>query len=434
MTDLASNIVDRVQHVTERLIQVIDGDVDTSSLTRSMYSSDASNYRVVPDIVVLPRHTNDVIAALEVARQCSLAITARGGGTSIAGNAVGPGLVLDFSRYMNKILDIDLDTQTLTVQPGVVLSDLQQELAPYGLRFGPDPSSANRCTIGGMIGNNACGPHALSYGRTADNVVSMQLLTGTGEILCADSGAKSFNAVNGLEELVMGELALLRTEFGRFDRQISGYSLEHLLPENQRNLAAALTGTEGSLGIILEATIRAVPKAAAPALAVLGYPDMADAADDVINLLPHQPLALEGLDAQLVEVVRRAKGRAATPQLPDGGGWLMIEVGGDDDATALRNAKALIADSAALDTVVHPAGVEATRLWQIRADGAGLGSRTADGDPAWPGWEDAAVPPEHLGEYLRELSTLMDSHELSGLAYGHFGDGCIHLRIDFPLA
>src|SRR5699024_2393327 len=163
-------------------------------------------------------------------------------------------------------------------------------------------------------------------------------------------------------------------------------------------------------------------------------PSMADAADDVINLLPHKPLALEGLDAQLVEVVRRAKGRAATPQLPDGGGWLMIEVSGDDDATALRNAKALIADSAALDTVVHPAGVEATRLWQIRADGAGLGSRTADGDPAWPGWEDAAVPPEHLGEYLRELSTLMDSHELSGLAYGHFGDGCIHLRIDFPLA
>src|SRR5699024_11575442 len=143
----------------------------------------------------------------------------------------------------------------------------------------------------------------------------------------------------------------LRTEFGRFDRQISGYSLEHLLPENQRNLAAALAGTEGSLGIILEATIRAVPKAAAPALAVLGYPDMADAADDVINLLPHKPLDLEGLDAQLVEVVRRAKGRAATPQLPDGGGWLMIEVVGDDDATALRHANALIADSAALDKI-----------------------------------------------------------------------------------
>src|SRR5690625_4911724 len=434
MTATVPTIVDRVQHVIQRLTQVLEGDVDATSLTRAMYSSDASNYRVVPDIVVLPRHAADVEATLQVAREYALPITARGGGTSIAGNAVGPGLVLDFSRYMNQVLDIDVEYQTAVVQPGVVLSDLQKALAPHGLRFGPDPSSANRCTIGGMIGNNACGPHALSYGRTADNVVSMQLLTGTGEILCADSGAKSFNAVNGLEELEMGELALLRTEFGRFDRQISGYSLEHLLPENQRNLAAALTGTEGSLGIILEATIRAVPKAAAPALAVLGYPDMADAADDVINLLPHQPLALEGLDAQLVEVVRRAKGRAATAQLPDGGGWLMIEVGGDDDATALRNAKALIADSAALDTVVHPAGVEATRLWQIRADGAGLGSRTADGDPAWPGWEDAAVPPEHLGEYLRELSILMDSHELSGLAYGHFGDGCIHLRIDFPLA
>src|SRR5699024_7097686 len=157
---------------------------------------------------------------------------------------------------------------------------------------------------------------------------------------------------------------------------------------------ATLAGTEGTVGIILEATVRAVPKAAAPALAVLGYPDMAAAADDVINLLPHKPLALEGLDAQLVEVVRRAKGRAATPELPDGGGGLMIEVGRDDDATAVRDAKALIADAAALDTVVPAAGFAATRLWQIRADGAGLGSRTADGNPARPGWEDAAVPPE----------------------------------------
>src|SRR5699024_4162073 len=178
------------------------------------------------------------------------------------------------------------------------------------------------------------------------------------------------------------------------------------------NLAATLAGTEGTVGIILEATVRAVPKAAAPALAVWGYPDMAAAADDVSNLLPHKPLALEGLDAQLVVVVRRAKGRAATPELPDGGVRLTIEGSGDDEGTALRNAKALIADAAALDTVVHPAGLEATRLWQIRADGAGLGSRTADGNPAWPGWEDAAVPPEHLGAYLRELSTLMDSHDL----------------------
>ena len=434
MTATVPTIVDRVQHVIQRLTQVLEGDVDATSLTRAMYSSDASNYRVVPDIVVLPRHAADVEATLQVAREYALPITARGGGTSIAGNAVGPGLVLDFSRYMNQVLDIDIEYQTAVVQPGVVLSDLQKALAPHGLRFGPDPSSANRCTIGGMIGNNACGPHALSYGRTADNLVSMRLLTGAGEVHDVGSGPNGLTGVDGLESFVTSNLAVLRTEFGRFNRQISGYSLEHLLPENNRNLAAALAGTEGTAGIILEATVKVVPKSAAPALAVLGYADMATAADDVVHLLPHKPLALEGLDAQLVEVIRRAKGAAATPELPEGGGWLMVEIDGADDQTALRDANALIADSSAIDSVVHPAGPAATRLWQIRADGAGLAGQTAAGAPAWPGWEDSAVPPEHLGDYLRALQALMDRHELSGLAYGHFGDGCIHIRIDFPLS
>lgn len=434
MTDIAPTILDRVQHITARLTELLDGDVDASSLTRSMYSTDASNYRVVPDIVVLPQTSDDVIAALDIAREYSLAVTARGGGTSMAGNSIGPGLVLDFSKYMNRVLHIDPENHTATVQPGVVLADLQQELAPYGLRFGPDPSSANRCTVAGMVGNNACGPHGLSYGRTADNVVTIKLLTGHGVVLEVGAGPNGLDAVPGLEDLVMGELSVLRTEFGRFNRQISGYSLEHLLPENNRNLAAALAGTEGTVGIILEATVRVVPRSAAPALAVLGYADMATAADDVVNLLPHKPLALEGLDAAMVDVIRRTKGDSATPGLPEGRGWLMIEVDGSDTEEALRNAEALIADASALDTVVHSAGPEAIRLWQIRADGAGLASRTADGEQAWPGWEDSAVPPEHLGAYLRELEALMHEHGLSGLAYGHFGDGCIHLRIDFPLA
>ncbi|HIY87070.1 MAG TPA: FAD-binding protein [Candidatus Yaniella excrementavium] len=434
MTALAPTIVDRIQHITAQLNQLLDGDVDATALTRAIYSTDASNYRVVPDIVVLPRHGDDVVAAVKLARDYSLSVTARGGGTSCAGNSVGPGLVLDFSKYMNQVLDIDAQAQTAVVQPGVVLADLQKALAKHGLRFGPDPSTANRATLGGTIGNNACGPHGLAYGRTADNVAAMRWLTGTGEVLEVGSGPNALDGVAGLEPFVMQNLALLRTEFGRFDRQISGYSLEHLLPENNRNLAAMLAGTEGTAGIILEATVKVVPKSAAPALAVLGYPDMATAADDVVHLLPHKPLALEGLDAQLIDVIRRAKGPDATPELPRGGGWLMVEIDGSDDAAALRDANALIADSCAIDAVVHPAGPEATQLWQIRADGAGLAGRTADGQQAWPGWEDSAVPPEHLGDYLRELQSLMDSHNLSGLAYGHFGDGCIHLRIDFPLA
>lgn len=407
--------------------------VDNSSLTRALYSTDASNYRIVPQAVLTPRSKDDVIAAAGIARAHGIPVTVRGGGTSCAGNAVGPGLVIDFSRFMNRVVTIDADSSTAVVEPGVVLSTLQNAALPSGLRFGPDPSTATRCTIGGMIGNNACGPHGLSYGRTADNVVSMTWLTGGGDVITAGSGSDALAVVPGLDSFVSEHLAVLRTEFGRFGRQISGYSLEHLLPENGRNLAAALTGTEGSCGILLEATVRLVPRAPAPALAVLGYSDMATAADDVPNLLPLHPLALEGLDAQLVDVVRRAHGSAAVPTLPAGAGWLIAEVGGATSEEAVEAARKLVASSGAADAVVLPAGPEATRLWQIRADGAGLAGRTADGKQAWPGWEDSAVPPERLGDYLRGLEALMAEEGVSGLAYGHFGDGCVHVRIDFPL-
>ncbi|WP_234047044.1 FAD-binding and (Fe-S)-binding domain-containing protein [Streptomyces adelaidensis] len=407
--------------------------VDSSSLTRAIYSTDASNYRIVPQAVLTPRSTNDVITAVRIARAHGVPITVRGGGTSCAGNAVGPGLVIDFSHFMNRVLSVDPDSSTAVVQPGAVLSTLQNAALPFGLRFGPDPSTATRCTIGGMIGNNACGPHGLSYGRTADNVVSMTWLTGRGDVITAGSGNDTLAVVPGLDSFVSENLAVLRTEFGRFGRQISGYSLEHLLPENGRNLAAALTGTEGSCGILLEATVRLVTRAPAPALAVLGYSDMATAADDVPNLLPFHPLALEGLDAQLVDVVRRAHGSASVPTLPAGGGWLIAEVGGAGSEEAVEAARKLVASSGSADAVVLPAGPEATRLWQIRADGAGLAGRTADGKQAWPGWEDSAVPPERLGDYLRGLEALMAEEDVSGLAYGHFGDGCVHVRIDFPL-
>ncbi|MBX7445969.1 MULTISPECIES: FAD-binding and (Fe-S)-binding domain-containing protein [unclassified Arthrobacter] len=411
----------------------IHGTVDDTSLTRALYSTDASNYRVVPEVVVMPESKEDVVAAVAAARTHGIPVTVRGGGTSCAGNAVGPGMVLDFSRHMNRVLALNPESGTAVVEPGTVLSTLQREAAPFGLRFGPDPSTATRCTIGGMIGNNACGPHGLSYGRTADNVIAMTWLTGDGDIITVGSGTNALDVVPGLAEFVNDHLAVLRTEFGRFGRQISGYSLEHLLPENGRNLAAALTGTEGTCGILLEATVRLVPRAAAPALAVLGYADMPSAADDVPNLLPSRPLALEGLDAQLVDVVRRAHGAASVPALPAGGGWLMAEIGGATSEEALEAAGKLVAASNSTDAVILPAGPEATRLWQIRADGAGLAGRTAQGQQAWPGWEDSAVPPEHLGDYLRGMEALMADEGVSGLAYGHFGDGCVHVRVDFPL-
>ena len=407
-------------------------EVDSSKRRRAEYSTDASNYRVVPQVVVFPRSSDEVLAALEVSRRTGTPITSRGAGTSVAGNAVGTGIVLDFSRHLNKILDLDPEARTARVQPGVIMSSLQKAAAPHGLRFGPDPSTQNRATLGGMIGNNACGPHAVAYGRTADNVSEILGVTGTGDLLTA--GAGDLSGVAGLQELVTGNMALIRQELGRFTRQVSGYSLEHLLPEKGRNLARALVGTEGTCLTILEATVDLVPQSAAPVLVVLGYPDMPSAADAVPPLLKHKPLAVEGLDARLVDVVRRVKGAAAVPDLPAGAGWLMCEVGGDTLEEALARAEELVKDAGTKAYGVFPPGPQATAMWQIRADGAGLGGRTPANEPAWPGFEDSAVPPEKLGTYLRELEALMKSHGVDGLAFGHFGDGCVHLRLDIPMA
>ncbi|PYI68907.1 FAD-binding oxidoreductase [Arthrobacter livingstonensis] len=422
-----------IDQVVHELSAAVAGIVDSSTRRRAEYSTDASNYRVLPQVVVMPKDEDDVVTAVRIARKHGLAVTGRGGGTSCAGNAVGPGLVLDFSRFMNRIISIDPDSKTAVIQPGVILSDLQKAAAVHGLRFGPDPSTSTRCTIGGMIGNNACGAHGLSYGRTADNVRNLRWLTGSGQVVGLGSGKDATAQIPGLDEFILSNLEVLRLEFGRFGRQISGYSLEHLLPENGRNVAAALTGTEGTCGIILEAEVRLVRQAPAPALAVLGYPDMPTAADAVPQLLPHHPLALEGLDAQLVNVIRTAKGEHSVPHMPAGNGWLMVEVGGATSEEAMAAAEKMVLDAGALDSLILPAGPEAKRLWQIRADGAGLAGRTAAGKQAWPGWEDSAVPPEHLGAYLRDLELLMAREDVSGLAYGHFGDGCVHVRIDFPL-
>nr|WP_307490694.1 FAD-binding and (Fe-S)-binding domain-containing protein [Cellulomonas humilata] len=419
--------------VVHALRSALRGTVDDSTRRRAEYSTDASNYRVVPQVVAFPQDTDDVLAALEVARSLGVPLTARGGGTSVAGNAVGTGVVLDFSRHVNRILDIDPSARTARIEPGVVMASLQKAAAPHGLRFGPDPSTQARATLGGMIGNNACGPRAVAYGRTADNVLALDVVDGTGRRFEARSGAGALDVVPGLDALVRGHLDILRTELGRFGRQVSGYSLEHLLPEKGTDLAKALVGTEGTVATLLGATVRLVPIAAAPVLVVLGYPDMPTAADAVPALLAHAPLAIEGMDSRLVDVVRRVRGASAVPPLPAGGGWLMVEVGGSDLAEALQRAHALASDAGTDAVGLFPPGPEAAAMWRIREDGAGLGGRTPSGEQAWPGFEDSAVPPERLGAYLRELEALMASHGVDGLAYGHFGDGCVHLRLDIPL-
>ena len=417
-------------------------DVDASSGTRARYSSDAGLTRIPPLAVAFPRTPEQAIAAFDLTRAHGVPLTARGGGTSCASNAIGPGLVLDFSRHMNRVISIDPEARTATVEPGCIGSTLQAAAAKHGLRFGPDPSSQNRATIAGMVANNACGPHATAWGRTSDNIVSLDCVDGQGRRFTATTSHDSaLRDVPGLASLIDSNLAPIRTQLGRFKRQVSGYSLEHLTPEGGRNLAAMLTGSEGTLVLILSITVRLVPLPDAPVLAALGYRSMIEAADDVPALLAHSPLAVEGMDRRLVDVVRAHKGPGAVPALPEGEGWLLVEVGapGEDVTASLERARALCADSAAIDTVVYPPGAQASALWRIRADGAGLGGRTppdgaGGGDQqAWPGFEDAAVPPENLGAYLRDFTALMEEFDIDGLLYGHFGDGCVHVRLAMPL-
>lgn len=420
----------QLDEVVTKFRQVCE--VDASKLVRGLYSSDASNYRIVPQVVAFPRSEEQVVELLKVARQHGMPITSRGAGTSCAGNAVGAGLVIDFSRHLNQVLEIDPQTQTAVIQPGVVQTQLQAAAKPYGLWFGPDPSTKNRATLGGMIGNNACGPHALAYGRTADNVVELEVVDGRGRRMTIRPGAEEVAKIPGLTEFVNRNLAVIRTEFGRFIRQVSGYSLEHLLPENGWDLAKTLVGTEGTCVTILRARVQLAPLPKSPILVVLGYPDMPQAADAVPGMLPLKPLAIEGIDSGLVDVVRQHNG--SVPELPAGKGWLFCEVSADTNDGAMQAAEKLIAASGCQDSRIVTDTGEAVALWRIRADGVGLAGRTPRSrQQAWPGWEDAAVPPEHLGDYLRGFEQLMDKHGIEGLAYGHFGDGCVHARLNVPL-
>jgi len=402
-------------------------DVSVSDIDRAMYSSDASLYRVVPQAIVRAQHVDELHAVHEVSRRLGVPLTLRGSGTSIAGNAIGSGIVVD-TRGLDRVLAIDPEARTATVEPGVVHADLQRAAAPHGLRFGPDPSSHTRATIGGMIGNNACGSRALGYGRTVDNVEDLEVIWG------ADRASSEITAE--LSALAERNLGTIRTRFGRFGRQVSGYSLEHLLPE-RRSIPRFLVGTEGTLATVTRATVRLVTAPASRVLVALGYPDMAHAADAVpqirAGIAPYESpdlrlTALEGMDARIIDLVR-SRG-VVVPELPRGTGWLFAELGGEPSAVADAAAR-VIAASGSLASRIVGTESEQDALWRIREDGGGLAGRALP-TPAHAGWEDSAVPPEHLGAWLRDFEALLADHGLQGIPYGHFGDGCIHVRIDFP--
>ncbi len=408
--------------------------LDTTALARALYSTDASLYRVVPQAVARPRTVDELGRVLEAARAVGMPVTTRGAGTSCAGNAVGPGLIVDTARHLNRIVSIDPDAQTATVEPGVVQSLLTAAGSSHGLRFGPDPSTHTRCTIGGMIGNNACGPRALGYGRSADNVVGLDVISGTGEELRLDASTTrdSSPTLAALGRVVDGGLGTIRPEFGRFGRQVSGYSLEHLLPEHRFDVARFMAGTEGTLAVITQATVRLVRDPAHKIMVALGYPSMADAGDAASVITEFSPTACEGLGRRIVDVVARTHGPSAVPPLPRGDGWMFVELAGEDVGEIRARADRLLAAAGALEGYVVEDPRQVAALWKIREDGAGLAGVSLP-TPAYAGWEDAAVPPAKLGAYLRDFDALLTERGLLGLPYGHFGDGCVHIRIDFPL-
>ncbi|MGH3519893.1 MAG: FAD-binding and (Fe-S)-binding domain-containing protein [Haloechinothrix sp.] len=425
------------------LESAVRGAVDFSSRRRAEYSSDASNYRRPPLGVVFPLDADDVAAAVGVCRQHDVPITVRGAGTSIAGNAIGPGVILDFSRHLTRITEIDPESRTARVEAGVVPDVLNAAAAEHGLRFGPDPSTHGRCTIGGMIGNDACGSHSVAWGRTSDNVVELEVLCYDGTRIRVGSmtpgelderiarGGADGRIHRALRDLADDHRAALRTELGRFSRQVSGYGLHHLLTENGFHVARSLVGSEGTCAIVLAAIVRLVPVPEQQRLVVAGFTDSVAAADAVPLVLQHKPLTCEGMDDRILDVLRsRRAGSVPEDLLPRGAAWLLIDIPGPSDrAAALANALSTVDGMLGITTIAD--ATQRRAVFKIREDGSGLATRSVDGTLSWPGWEDAAVPPQRLGSYLRGFHQLLDAYHLHGVVYGHFGEGCLHVRLDF---
>lgn len=420
------------------------GRVAADLTTLATNSADASNHRHVPLAVVEPVDAEDVAAVLAVCRDHEAPVLPRGAATSIAGQAVNTAVVLDTRRHLNAVRSIDPDARTAIVQPGVILDSLQRAAAPHGLRFGPDPATHSRCTLGGMIGNNSCGSHSVAWGKTVDNVASLDVITYGGELITAgtavdlDSGTRLFRELAAVRDRWSGDIA---TGFPRLPRRVSGYNLDELRSGPQTNLARALVGTEGTCATVLAATVQLVELPGATALVVLGFPDSytaAEAASELVELRNAgvvSPLTIEGVDGALVDTLRAARPHEQSWRaLPEGRAWLFVEVGGADAAEAHAAALVLhtsVQSKASGAVVTDPA--QARALWRIREQGSGLATRAPDGSEAWPGWEDSAVPPHRLAEYLRGFDGLLSEHGLHTAYYGHFGDGCVHARIDFDL-
>ena len=397
--------------------------------TRALYSSDASNYRVLPAAVIAPRDRDDLAAVVALAAEAGVPHTMRGAGTSIAGNAIGTGLVVDLSRHLAGVLAIDRQALTARVLPGTVLDDLNRAAAAHGLRVGPDPSTHSRCTLGGMLGNNACGARSVRWGTTAENTLDLEVITPDGARRRASALGPTMDG--RIARLLETHLDTIRRELPSWPRRVSGYGLDWLLPGRGGDVPRALVGSEGTCAVFSEATIRLVRPPAVRGLLVLAFADEIDAAAAVIALLPERPFTVESLTPELLT------GWRDPGLLPPGGAWLLVEAGGET-AGGVRDHAARLAVAVgrrlgAADTTLVEDPAAQVALWRVREDGAGRAARLPDGSPAWPGFEDGVVPPERLAGYLAELRALLRDRDLQGVTYGHFGEGCIHLRVGFGL-
>ena len=448
--------------LAEALCARVRGDVRFDNGSRALYSTDGSNYRQVPIGVILPRDADDVLAAISLCREFGAPLLCRGGGTSLAGQCCNVAVVLDFSKYMASILEIDPVRRIARVQPGVVLDSLRNAAEKHHLTFAPDPASHDRCTIGGMIGNNSCGVHSVMAGKTDDNIEELEIVTydgirmKLGQSLIRDdvgtaalgrlsgpdvSGRSASNRANqicnSLKQIADQYADLVRKKFPNIPRRVSGYNLNYLLPENGFHIARALVGSEGTCATILEATCRLVESPPQRVLLVVAYPDIYQCADHVPEILEHKPIGLEGFDDLLVYYNRTKKmNTEGLALLPDGGGWLMVEFGGQTAQNAESQARGLIDAlnrSATPPNVRLFPGPQAKRIWEIREASLGATSHVPGEPLNWEGWEDAAVAPEKLGGYLRDLRKMMAAFGYKGSLYGHFGHACVHTRLNFDL-
>jgi len=422
------------------------GEVRFDAGSRALYASDASNYRQVPIGVVLPRSAEDIVAALAQCRLHAAPVLARGCGTSLGGQAVNVAVVIDVSRHMDRVLELDAAARTALVEPGVICDSLRAAAERHGLTFAPDPATHSRCTLGGMIGNNSCGPHSVMAGKTVENIEALEVLTYDGaRFWCGPTSESELDAIvrrGGRQGEIYGALRSLRDRYadlvrGRFPkikRRVSGYNLDQLLPENGFNVARALVGSEGTCALTLQALARLVKSPRERVLLVAGFPDICRAGDAVPEVLAAGPIACEGLDEAIIGGMRERGLRLEDIELlPEGRAWLMIEFGADTRAEAVARAQALERQIPGW-RIEDPAMAE--RIWSIRETGASataLNLKSTPGPDPVVGWEDAAVDPLRLGDYLREFQALVERSGYRTSLYGHFGDGCIHARITFEL-